>query len=64
MIPFGKQQEILGDFSTLVHRTCQETAGRLFIEGGVVVISESRHRGRNPKHRLGRITRYWGVFQD
>jgi hypothetical protein len=43
MIPFGKQQEISRDLSTSSQKCCQETAGSLFIEDGVVVISnESR----------------------
>jgi hypothetical protein len=40
MVPFGKQQEIFcAIFRRQVQKSCQETAGRLFIEGGVVVIT-------------------------
>ena len=38
MIPFGKQQEICAIFRRQVQKGCQETAGRLFIEDGLVVI--------------------------
>jgi len=39
MIPFGKQQEICAMFRRQVQKICQETAGRLLIEDGVVVIT-------------------------
>ena len=42
MIPFGKQQEILRDLSTSSPEELSRTAGRLFIEDGVVVISNEK----------------------
>jgi hypothetical protein len=42
MVPFGKQQEICTIFRRQVQKNCQETAGRLFIEGYVVVISNEK----------------------
>jgi hypothetical protein len=40
--PFGKQQEILRDLSTSSPEICQETAERLLIEDGVVVITNEK----------------------
>ena len=49
MIPFGKQQEICAILRRQAQKICQETAGRLFIEGGVVVITnEKRASGLRP----------------
>jgi hypothetical protein len=47
MVPFGKQQEVLRDLSTSSPEDLSETAGRLFIEGGVVVITNEKP-GRCP----------------
>ena len=38
MIPVGKQQDICAIFRRQVQKICQETAGRLLIEDGVVVV--------------------------
>jgi hypothetical protein len=44
MVPFGKQQDILRDLSCVKPRKiCQETAERLLIEDGVVVITSVLH---------------------
>ena len=40
MVPFGRQQEVLRDLSTSSPEDLSETAGRLFIDDGVVVISK------------------------
>ena len=42
MVPFGRQQEVLRDLSTSSPEDLSETAGRLFIEGGVVVITNEK----------------------
>jgi hypothetical protein len=42
MVPFGKQQEFCAIFQRQVQKICQETAGRLFIEDGVVVITNEK----------------------
>ncbi len=42
MVPFGKQQEILRNFQCQVQKSCRETAGRLLIEDGVVVITDEK----------------------
>ena len=42
MIPFGKQQEICAIFRRQVQKICQETAGRLLIEDGVVVTTNEK----------------------
>jgi hypothetical protein len=42
MVPFGKQQEICAIFRRQVQKSCQETAGRLLIEDGVVVTSNEK----------------------
>ena len=45
MVPFGKQQEVLRDLSTSSPEDLSETVGRLFIEGGVVVITNEKSAG-------------------
>jgi hypothetical protein len=42
MLPFGKQQEIYAIFRRQAQKSFQETAGRLFIEDGVGVISNEK----------------------
>jgi hypothetical protein len=47
MIPFGKQQEIGAIFRRQDQKICQETAGRLSIEDGVVVITNEKSASGN-----------------
>jgi hypothetical protein len=42
MLSFGKQQEILRDLSTSSPEELSGTAGRLFIEDGVIVITNEK----------------------
>ena len=46
MVPVGKQQEILRDRSTSSPEELSETAGRVLIEDGVVVISNGKSAWR------------------
>jgi hypothetical protein len=51
MIPFGKQQEILRNLLTSSQeKSCQETAGRLLIEDGVVMISNEKSAYRRSNY--------------
>jgi hypothetical protein len=56
MVPFGKQQDILRDLSTSSPESCQETAERLLIEGGVVVISNEKSARVYKSDPPGRVT--------
>jgi len=69
MVPFGKQQEICAIFRRQAQKICQETAGRLLIEDGVVVVitnEKSRLGFRNPERLqcpdIATLERYWGLI--
>lgn len=63
MVPFGKQQEICAIFRSQVQETCQETAGRLLLEDGLVVITNEKSAYRTQSDVKAVLPRLDGLFR-